>query len=115
MHPLFFLLFWFGAVPIATARLALTFTRERVFETPRAYLEDYLSPDGVLYYFVGCPVCQSYWIAAILALLTFWLDAGDILPWTGPGLLFALSEFVCWAAAVHLAVEVWILPFEPRE
>lgn len=68
----------------ATARLTRLLVHDRVFRAARTFVVRKRGAESVWSYFVFCPHCVSFWLAAATGVFVWWgagLDAMFSVPW----------------------------------
>ncbi len=98
-----FLAVWFVAVPLATARIAIDISKEKIGSSILAWIDRNFHGTP-LAYLVRCPICLSHWIIFGFAVLCIpgWLT----LPFQG-WLLFIIT-MICVFAAIEITRRLWL-------
>ena len=105
MNFILFSVFWFLSVPPAAACIAQTVSHERIFQGLRAWIEARF-PNTLLDYWIGCPVCLSYWVCALFTIYDF--SYNGLMVFHAVGYQWPMVMFVYWLAAVQITTRVWI-------
>lgn len=98
-----FLAIWFGAVPLATARIATDISKEKIGASLLAWIDRNFHGTP-LAYLVRCPICLSHWIIFALAVMS--IPGWCLLPFHG-WILFVMT-MICVFAAIEITRRLWL-------